>query len=148
MNLQIEQREREKIVILDVKGRLVLGEEDVSLLQRLLYLLDSRHRKVVLNLKELSAIDDSGLDTLAFCAMRFHEVGGRLVLLNFGQPRAHAVDVSKLNAVAENYEKEIDAVNSFYPDRAIPQYDILEFVKGQQQHRERSTGNSAQALER
>ena len=82
MNLQIEQRERERVVILDLKGWLVLGEEDLSLLQRLLFLLDSRHRQVILNIKEVSTIDESGLDTVVFCAARFHEI--RRVVTNLG----------------------------------------------------------------
>ena len=129
MNLQIEDREKEKIVILDLKGRL-LGENDLSLLQRLLFLLESRHRKVILNFKDLSSVDESGLGTVAFCAMRFQEVGGRLVILNPGQSRVAGV---------ESYEQEFDAVNSFFPNRVAPRYDILEFVKGQQQLREQES---------
>ena len=70
MGLQIEQRERENMVIFDLKGRLVLGHEDISLLQRLLFLRDSRHRKIILNFIEVSDIDSSGLDTLAFGSTR------------------------------------------------------------------------------
>jgi anti-sigma B factor antagonist len=131
MNLQIEQRERERIVILDLKGWLVLGEEDLSLLQKLLFLLDSRHRQVILNLKEVSSIDESGLDTVVFCATRFHEVGGRLVLLDLSQSHADVADISKLCTVSETYQEETEAVNSFFPDRVVPRYDILEFVNAQ-----------------
>jgi anti-sigma B factor antagonist len=133
MNLQIEQREREKIVILDLKGWLVLGEEELALLQRLLFLLDSRHRQIILNLKEVSSIDESGLETVAFCATRFQDVGGRLVLLDLLQSRAHVADVSRLSTVSETFQEETEAVNSFFPDRVAPRYDILEFVKEQQQ---------------
>jgi anti-sigma B factor antagonist len=133
MILQIQQREREKIVILDLKGRLVLGDEDLSLLQRLLFLLDSRRCKVILNLKEVSSIDESGIDTLVFCANRLHDVGGRLVLLNLGQSHARVVDIWRLDPVLETYQEETDAVNSFFPDRIVPRYDILEFVKEQKQ---------------
>jgi len=133
MNLQIEQRERERVVILDLKGCLVLGEEDLSVLQRLLLLLDSRHRQVILNLTEVSHIDQSGLDTVAFCATRFHDVGGRLVLLDLGQSHAEVSDISKLGTVSETYQEETEAVNSFFPDRVVPRYDILEFVNAQKQ---------------
>jgi anti-sigma B factor antagonist len=139
MNLQIEQREREKIVILDLNGQLILGDADLALLQRLLFLMDSRRRKVILNLKGVSTIDESGLDTLAFSAMRFQDVGGRLVVVNFDQSRVQVANAFTLNSVVEPYQTEIDAVNSFFPDRVIPQYDILEFVKGQQQVREQGT---------
>jgi anti-sigma B factor antagonist len=136
MNLRIEQRERQRVVILDLKGWLVLGEEDLFLLQRLLFLLDSRHRQVILNLKEVSNIDESGLDTVAFCATRFHDVGGRLVLLNIGPSHAKVADISKLSTVSETYQEETEAVNSFFPDRVVPRYDILEFVNAQKAIRE------------
>ncbi len=141
MNLQIEQRERENIVILDLKGRLILGDEDLSLLQRLLFLLDSRQRQVILNLKEVSRIDESGLDTVAFCATRFHDVGGRLVLLNLSQSQAQVAGISRLNTVSETYQEETEAVNSFFPERTVPRYDILEFVNEQKQSRNRESSN-------
>ena len=140
MNLQIEQREREKIVILDLKGSLILGDEDISLLQRLLYLLDSRHHQVILNLAEVSNIDECGLDTVAFCATRFQDVGGRLVLLNVGQLHAQVTDTSKLDIVPETYQEEIDAVSSFSPDRVVPRYDILEFVNEQKARNQKPSG--------
>lgn len=143
MNLQIEQREREKIVILDLKGSLVLGEEDLSLLQRLLFLLDSRHRQVILNLTEVSNIDESGLDTVAFCATRFHDVGGRLVVLDPGRLHAQVADASKLSIVSETYQEETEAVNSFFPDRVVPRYDILEFVNEEKtRNRKRSSAEN------
>ncbi len=136
MKLQIEQREQEKIVILDLKGPLVLGDEDVSLLQRLLILLESRRPKVILNFKDVSSVDETGLNTLSFCATRFHDAGGRLVLLNLGQSHA---DI-------DTYQLEADAVNSFFPDRVVPRYDILEFVKEQQQLRDQSSAETRPAL--
>jgi anti-anti-sigma factor len=82
VKLQIEERQRENIVILDLKGSLIQAEEDLALLQRLLSLLDSRRPNVIVNFQEVSGIDASGLATLTFCATRFHDAGGRLVLLN------------------------------------------------------------------
>jgi len=136
MKLQIEQREREKVVILDLKGRLTVGDEDFSLLQRMLFLLDSRRRQVILNLKDVSSIDETGIDTIAFCALRFQEAGGRLVLLN----------LSSSHADIETYRQETDAVNSFFPDRVVPRYDILEFVKEQQQLRDQNVSVAQPAL--
>jgi anti-anti-sigma factor len=135
MKLQIEEREREKIVILDLKGALVLGDEELSLLQRLLFLLESRRPRVILNFKDVSSVDETGLDTLSFCATRFQDAGGRLVLLNLG---SHP-DIN-------TYQLEEDAVNSFFPERVVPRYDILEFVKEQQQLRDQSSAEPRPAL--
>ena len=129
MKLQIEPRERENIVILDLKGQLTQGDEDLSLLKRLLLLLDSRRREVIVNIQEVSSIDASGLATLAFCATRFHDVGGRVVFLNPRRPDRPDTDILEPNTALETYQEELDAVNSFFPDRVAPQYDILEFVQ-------------------
>ena len=131
MDLQIEQREREGIVILDLEGRLVLGGEDISLLQRLLFLLERTRHKVIVNLKKVSAIDTSGFDTLVFSAMRFQECGGRLVLLRVSQSAPDSPDLVNVNSVPETYQEEADAVSSFFHERAVPHYDILEFVEKQ-----------------
>jgi anti-sigma B factor antagonist len=146
MKLQIEQREREKIVILDLKGRLVLGDEDFSLLQRLLLLMESRRCKIVLNFKDVSNIDETGLDTIAFCAMRFQDAGGRLVLLNFAQSHPPQSHLAQSHPDIDSYQQEADAVNSFFPDRVIPRYDILEFVKEQQQLRDQGLPEAGPAL--
>ena len=50
MSLQIAQREREAIAVLDLHGELVLGDDHLAILRHLLVLLDSRRHKVILNL--------------------------------------------------------------------------------------------------
>ena len=132
MNLEIEQREKEGIFILDLKGRLVLGREDLAFRQRLQSLLDAGRHNVILNLKDVSNIDTTGLGTLVSWALRFRESGGKLVLLNLGGSQARLPDTLKLNTVFETYQDESAAVNSFFPERAILHYDILDFVEEQE----------------
>ena len=148
VKLQIEQRERENIVILDLKGQLTQGNEDLSLLQRLLVLLDSRRREVIVNLQEVSSIDASGLATLAFCATRFQDVGGRVAFLNPRRPDRPIADILEPDTVLETYREEIDAVNSFFPDRVVPRYDILEFVQKRKQRAANRAGSAAPRLDR
>jgi anti-sigma B factor antagonist len=132
MKLEIQQREKEGIFILDLKGRLVLGTEDLALRQRLQGLLDAGRHNVILNLKDVSNIDTTGLGTLVSWALRFRESGGKLVLLNLGEAQARLPDTLKLNAVFETYQDEAAAVNRFFPERAIQHYDILDFVEEQE----------------
>jgi anti-sigma B factor antagonist len=132
MKLEIEQREKEGIFILDLQGRLVLGSEDLELRQRLQSLLDAGRHNVILNLKDVSNIDTTGLGTLVSWALRFRESGGKLVLLHLGESQARLPDTLKLNAVFETYQDEGAAVNSFFPERTIQHYDILDFVEEQE----------------
>ena len=145
MDLQIEQREREGIVILDLEGRLVLGSEDISLLQRLLFLLERTRHRVIVNLKRISAIDTSGLDTLVFSAMRFQECGGRLVLLRLGQSAPNSHDLVNVNTVPEIYQEEAEAIASFFHEPAAPHYDLLEFVEKQNRLINRNSAATASA---
>ena len=133
MHLQIEQRESERIVILDLKGRLVLGPEDVALRQQVQELCHAGHTNVALNLKEVSELDSTALGTLIFCAAKIREAGGRLVLFNLSPSHSDLSNVMKLNTTFEIYPDQVAAVNSFFPDRAVRHYDILEFVEEREQ---------------
>ena len=114
MDLKIAQREKETIVILDLRGEFVLDDDYLLLFQRLLFLLDSRRNKVIVNLKEVPSIDASLMATLAFCARLFHDMDGRLVLVNPGLPQTQVTDM-ELDTVLESHPEETDAVNSFFP---------------------------------
>jgi anti-anti-sigma factor len=136
MSLQIAQREREAIAVLDLHGELVLGDDHLVILRQLLLLLDSRRHKVILNLKGVSTVDAAGLSTLTFCARLFHDIGGRVVFLIPCRPdRSIAdilqpiADILQPDTVLETYQEEIDAAKSFFPDRVVPRYDILKFVQ-------------------
>jgi anti-anti-sigma factor len=131
MKLEIQERENEGILVLDLKGRLVLGPEDSALRQRLQALAELQN--VIVNLKDVSDIDSTGLGTLVNSALRFREAGGKLVLLNLNDSKGRLPDILKLNTVFETYQEEVAAVNSFFPDRTIARYDILEFVEEQEQ---------------
>jgi anti-sigma B factor antagonist len=129
MHLEIQQREKEGITILDLKGRLILGPEDLSLRERLLALLASGIRDVILNLKDVTHIDTAGIGTLVLCTEKFRAAGGRLALVNLRAAEASVSNILKLDSELDIYPDERDAVNSFFPDRAVRHYDLLELVE-------------------
>jgi len=133
MHLEIKQRENEGIVILDLKGKLILGPEDALARQEILSLLESGHKNLMVNLKNVADIDTVGVGTLAMCATKFKEAGGRVVLVDLSEAHTKVWDTLKLNTVLDIYSDELDAVNSFFPERAVAHYDILEFVEEQEQ---------------
>jgi anti-sigma B factor antagonist len=138
-NLEVKQRERDGVVILDLEGRLIQGDGDGALRQRFLTLLEPGPRKLILNLKSVTEIDTTGLGTLEFCAEKFREAGGRSVLLNLDPAHTELSEVFELSSTFETYKDEVEAVNSFFPDRAVPHYDILEFVETLDQRRNTET---------
>jgi anti-sigma B factor antagonist len=125
----IEQREKDGITILDVKGKVTIGLENARLRARLLSLLDAGTKKVVLNLRNVSAIDTTGLGTLDFYGMKFRDAGGQLVLFNYPPTLGTVAEILKLNLMFEIHHDEVHAVNSFFPERRVLRYDILEFVE-------------------
>ena len=129
MHLEIQKRETEGITILDLKGRLILGPEDLSLRERALALLDRGTRRLIVDLKDVSHIDTAGFGSLLFCSEKFRSSGGRLVIANLGPEQVSASNILQLEITLEIYSTELDAVNSFFPDRVVPHYDILQLVE-------------------
>lgn len=131
--LHIEQREIEGIVILDLKGPLTLGLPDAELRDRLRALCQSGTVNIVLNLKHVSYIDSTGLGALVFALTKLRKAGGKLALANLNRSHLELLLLTKLATVFELFDSEHEAVNSFFPDRAVNRYDILTFVEQEQQ---------------
>jgi anti-sigma B factor antagonist len=129
MSLQIEEREKEGIVILDLRGSLTLGDGDLALRQKLAALHQSGKINVILDLKEVTHIDSTGLGTLVFGLARLRKAGGRLALLNVNRAHLELFLLTRLAIAFEFFADEQDAVNSFFPDRELKHFDVLEFVQ-------------------
>ena len=129
MSLHINERERDGIVILDLKGALTLGHGDLELRDRLPALHQSSKVNIVLNLKDVTEIDSTGLSALVFGLARLRKGGGRLALANLDRSHMELFLLTKLAVAFEFFDDEQDAVNSFFPDRAMKKFDILDFVE-------------------
>lgn len=130
-HLDIHQRENEGIVILDLDGKLIMGGGDIALRDFVQSLLDAGNRKLTLNLAQVSEIDTSGNGVLLIVAQEYGNAGGKLVLFNIAHSHGHVYEMARLETVVEIYRDELDAINSFFPDRNVAHYDILEYVESQ-----------------
>ena len=139
MSLEIQQREKEGITILDLRGRLTMGDEDLALRQYLKSLCDTGKISIVLNLDGVTEIDTTGLGTLVFCSLKLRKAGGRMALINLSPSHIELMILLKLESLFEIFADEQSAVDSFFPDRAIQRYDILSFVQRQSSE---PTGNT------
>jgi len=113
MPLEIQTREVAKVSILDVKGRIVLGDETHQLREAVRGLIEEGKKKIILNLAEVDYIDSSGVGELvgAFTAVRGS--GGELKLLNLSQKVQDVLHVTKLYTVFDVRDDEFKAVKSF-----------------------------------
>lgn len=129
MPLLVGRREIEDITILDLSGRLVAGSEASDLRRELDHLKNGRRDRVILNLKEVEYIDSTGLGTMVIGHSVANDAGGAMKLLNLSKRSAQLLILTKLATVFEIFDDEQAAINSFFPDREIKPFDILEFVK-------------------
>jgi anti-sigma B factor antagonist len=129
MSLHIEERESEGIVILDLKGPLTLGHGDLELRDRLPALHQSGKVNIILNLKDVTEIDSTGLGTLVFGLARLRKSGGRLALVNLNRSHLELFLLTKLAIAFELFDDEQEAIDSFFPDREMKHFDVLDFVQ-------------------
>ena len=129
MALEIHRKEREGVTILDLKGRITVGPEASALREAVGAAVTDGVRQLVLNLAQVDFIDSTGLGAVVMCSTTMRKAGGAVKLLNLNRRNIELLVMTKLATVFETYTDETDAVNSFFPDRKINQFDILSFVQ-------------------
>lgn len=133
MSLDIQQREREGINILDLNGRLTVGGEVSTFRERLQKLIDSGRTNIILNLKDVDYIDSTGLGALVMSYTSLQRAGGKIKLLNLSRRGIELLVMTKLTTIFEVFDDEQNAINSFFPDRELKRFDILSFVQQQKE---------------
>jgi anti-sigma B factor antagonist len=129
MALDITQREREGVTIVDLKGRITVGDEAGKLREKVSALSHAGVRNLVLNLAGVDYIDSTGLGALVVCATSLRKSEGNVKLLNLNRRNIELLVMTKLATVFEIFNDEQDAINSYFPDRKIQKFDILDFVQ-------------------
>ena len=129
MALEIHRKEREGVTILDMKGRITVGPEATALREAVASAVADGIRNLVLNLAGVDFIDSTGLGAVVMCSTTMRKAGGAVKLLNLNRRNIELLVMTKLATVFETFNDETDAVNSFFPDRKLNQFDILSFVQ-------------------
>jgi anti-sigma B factor antagonist len=113
MSLKIETREVAHVTILDIQGRIILGDELTNLRDAIHKLVEQGQKKIVLNLAGVDYIDSSGVGELVGCYTTVRNAGGELKLLNLTQKVQDVLQVTKLYTVFDVRDDEFKAVKSF-----------------------------------
>jgi anti-sigma B factor antagonist len=111
--MQIDERTIGDVVVLDLKGRVMLGEGDEILKDKVNSLLNQGRKKIVLNLAEVPYIDSAGLGEVVRTFTTVSRQGGSLKLLNLTKRITDLLAITKLLTVFDTYDSEQDAVQSF-----------------------------------
>ncbi|MGA9883064.1 MAG: STAS domain-containing protein [Candidatus Acidiferrales bacterium] len=113
MALRMTDREVNGVNVIDLEGRIVLGEESNAFREKVKGLLAAGKKKIVLNLANVTYIDSAGLGTLVATFHSARSQGATLKLANLGQKFKEVLQVTKLMTVFDTYENEAAAVQSF-----------------------------------
>jgi len=128
MSLEIQQRDNEGITVLDLNGRITVGKEVTALREKVAELSAANVRNLVFNLAEVDYIDSTGLGALVMCATTLRKAGGNVKLLNLNRRNIELLVMTRLATCFEIFTDETAAAGSYYPDRKIKTFDILDFV--------------------
>lgn len=113
MALRMTDREVNGVNVIDLEGRIVLGEESNSFREKVKSLLAAGKKNIVLNLANVTYIDSAGLGTLVATFHSARSQGATLKLANLGQKFKEVLQVTKLITVFDTYDNEAAAVQSF-----------------------------------
>lgn len=113
MALRMTDRDTDGVTVLEIEGRIVLGEESNSFREKVKSLLAAGKKKIVLNLANVSYIDSAGLGTLVATFHSARSQGATLKLANLGAKFKEVLQVTKLMTVFDTYDNEGLAVKSF-----------------------------------
>jgi anti-sigma B factor antagonist len=111
--MQIEERSVGDVVVLDLKGKITLGQGDELLKDKVNSLVNQGHRKILLNLADVPYIDSAGLGEIVRTYTTVSKNGGSLKLLNLTKRITDLLAITKLLTVFETFDSESDAVRSF-----------------------------------
>jgi anti-sigma B factor antagonist len=111
--MQISERTTGDVVILDVKGRITLGDGDELLKDKVNQLVGQGKKKIVLNLADVPYVDSAGLGEIVRTYTTVSRQGGSLKLLNLTKRISDLLAITKLLTVFETFESENDAIKSF-----------------------------------
>jgi anti-sigma B factor antagonist len=118
VKMQTATRQVGGVTVLDISGRITLGEGNVILREIVRDLADKGARAIVLNLGEVQYIDSSGIGELVKAHTTIRNQGGQLKLANLNKRVHDLLEMTRLSAVFDIQKDETSAVESFGPSQA------------------------------
>ena len=112
MSLSVKTRKIDDTVIVDMSGKLTIGEPVLSLRETVRRFLEDGSRKFVLNLGDVSYIDSSGLGELVTTYTSLKNRGGEVNLLNLSKRAKDLLQMTKLLTVFDAFEDESEALSA------------------------------------
>jgi anti-sigma B factor antagonist len=113
VRMETKTREVGDVVVIDVSGRITLGEGNVMLRDIVRELVERQNKQIVLNLSEVNYIDSSGVGELVKTHTTIRNQGGQLKLVNLNKRVSDLLHMTRLASVFDIHENEATAISSF-----------------------------------
>jgi anti-sigma B factor antagonist len=113
MSMKSSTRQVGDVTVVDISGRIVIGEESAALRELIHDLISHRHNKILLNLRDVQYIDSSGLGSLVGAFTSVRKQHGELKLLHLTGAVQNVMQVTKLYTVFDIMNDEMVAIKSF-----------------------------------
>ena len=111
--LNISERQVGDVTVLDMDGKITIGEGSVALRTAIRRLLEEGKKKILLNLAKVGYIDSSGIGELVSSYTAINKEAGELKLLNLTQKLQDLLTITKLLTVFDVYESDEEALASY-----------------------------------
>ena len=111
--MQIDERVVNDVTILDLKGKITLGEGDEALKDKINSLILQNRKRILLNLEDVPYIDSAGLGEIVRTYTTVSRQGGQLKLVNLTKRITDLLSITKLLTVFETFETEPEALKSY-----------------------------------
>lgn len=118
MNMATSNRQVGGVTIVDISGRIVLGEESAAVRDMICDLLSQGHKQILLNLGAVEYIDSAGLGSLIGALASARRQAGEVKLLNLPDKVVDIMQVTKLYTVFDIVKGEAAGVKSFNQSKA------------------------------
>lgn len=112
-DLSISTRQSGNITIVDLGGKIALGESNRALHDAIRELIDNGQKNILLNVANVTVIDSSGLGELVASYASVERSGGSLKLTNLSDRFIELITITKLYTVFDVFDNEADALASF-----------------------------------
>jgi len=113
MSMKVKTRQVDGVTILDLSGRITLGEGSVTLRDSVRDLVAKGTKHILLNLGDISYIDSSGIGELVSAFTSVKNSGGELKLLNLTKKVHDLLQITKLYTVFDIWDSETSAITAF-----------------------------------
>ena len=113
--MKFSSRKAGGVVIIDIEGKILLGDGDVEIKQAIDGLLSQNQKNILINLAKVPYIDSAGLGEMIRCFTAIRKAGGSLRLLAPNQRLIDLLTITKLVNVFDWYNDESAALKSFSP---------------------------------